>query len=168
MNVYLLRHGIAAALGTENNHQDELRALTPEGESKMRKAAQGLQRLGVELDLIASSPLVRARQSAEIVAEVLKFRHPVLLWPELEPGEPLDRVLKKLRGLPDRNSAMLAGHQPSIGYLASYLLFGSDKVSLPFKKGAIFSIQLSEVPRQETGELRWMLTSKMMRQIAEL
>jgi phosphohistidine phosphatase len=168
MNIHLLRHGIAAPLGSENQYQDQLRELTPDGMSKMRKAAQGLKRLGVTFDLIASSPLVRARQTAEIVSEIFKFREPVTFWQELEPEGSIDGFLQKLKELQNKSSALVVGHQPSIGCLASYLLCGNPEISLPFKKGAIFSIQLSELPPQSAGQLLWMLTSKLMRRVAEL
>jgi phosphohistidine phosphatase len=168
MNIYLLRHGIAAPLGQENQFQDEERVLTPEGMLKMRKAAQGLKRLGVTFDRIVSSPLVRARQSADIVAEVLSFREAIILWEDLEPSASPEAVAQRLAEFRERDSVLLAGHQPSIGCLASYFLFRNPKVPLPFKKGAIFCVGVTEVPPQQPAELKWMLTSKMLRQIAEL
>ena len=168
MNIYLLRHGIAAPLGQENQFQDEERALTSEGILKMRKAAQGLKRLGVTFDMIVSSPLVRARQSADIVADVLRFREAISLWEDLEPSGSPEGVAQRLAELRERDSVLLAGHQPSIGCLASYLISRNPKVSLPFKKGAIFCVGVTEVPPQQPAELQWMLTSKMLRQIAEL
>lgn len=168
MKICLLRHGTAAPLGPENNYRDEERALTPEGAIKMRKAAQGLKRLGLTLDLIASSPLLRAQQTAEIVADVLKFREPLRLWDDLAPEAPVEGALQKLEEFRDRETVLLTGHQPHIGCLAAHLIFGTSKVSLSFKKGALFSVLVSEVPPRAPGELQWVLSSKMMRQIAEL
>jgi phosphohistidine phosphatase len=168
MNIYLLRHGIAAPLAQENQFRDEQRALTSEGILKMRKAAQGLKRLGLTFDLIATSPLVRARQSAEMVAEALKFAEALSLWEELEPDGSPEDVAQKLEEFRKKESVLLVGHQPSIGCLASYLIFRNPKISLPFKKGAIFCVEATEVPPQQPAELQWVLTSKMLRQIAEL
>jgi phosphohistidine phosphatase len=166
MNIYLLRHGIAAAIGQENNFRDEQRALTPEGIDKMRQAAQGLKRLQVAFDVIAASPLIRARQTAEIVAEALKFRQPLDEWDELAPEGAVDAVLRRLHDFRECKSVLLVGHQPSIGCVTSYLVFGDARVSLPFKKGAVFCVQANDPPPW-AGELLWMLPSRMLRQIAE-
>jgi phosphohistidine phosphatase len=166
MNIHLLRHGIAAALGQENNFRDEQRALTAEGITKIRQAAKGLRKFQVEFDLVASSPLVRARQTAEIVAEALKFRQPLNEWDELVPEGAVEAVLRRLREFRECKSVLLVGHQPSIGCLASYLVSGDARVSLPFKKGAVFCFQTNDPPPW-AGELLWMLPSRMLRQIAE-
>ena len=166
MNIHLLRHGVAAALSQENTFRDEQRALTPEGIVKMRQAAQGLKRLQVNFDVIVSSPLVRARQTAEIVAEALKFRQPLDEWDELAPEGAVDAVLRRLHDYRECKSVLLVGHQPSIGCIASYLIFGDARVSLPFKKGALFCVQTND-PSPWAGELLWMLPSRMLRQIVE-
>lgn len=166
MNIHLLRHGIAAALSQENYFRDEQRALTSEGIVKMREAAQGLKRLQISFDLIASSPLIRARQTAEIVAEALKFRQPLDEWHELVPEGAVDDVLRRLHDFRECKSVLLVGHQPSIGCIASYLVFGDARVSLPFKKGALFCVQANDPPPW-AGELLWMLPSRMLRQVAE-
>ena len=166
MNIHLLRHGIAAALGQENNFRDEQRALTPEGVEKMRQTAQGLKRLQVGFDMIASSPLIRARQTAEIVAEALKFRPPLDEWDELVPEGAVDAVLRRLHEFHECKSVLLVGHQPSIGCIASFLVFGDARVSLPFKKGAVFCVQANGPPPW-AGELLWMLPSRMLRHMAE-
>jgi len=166
MNIYLLRHGIAAALSQENNFRDEQRALTVEGIAKMSEAAQGLRKLQVDFEVIASSPLVRARQTAEIVAEALKFRQPLDEWNELVPDGPVEAILRRLHDFRECKSALLVGHQPSIGCIASYLVFGDARVSLPVKKGALLCVQANHPPPW-AGELLWMLPSRMLRQIAE-
>ena len=166
MNIHLLRHGTAAALAQENNFRDEQRALTTEGIAKIRQAAQGLKRLQVTFDVIVSSPLVRARQTAEIVAEAMKFRQPLDEWVELVPEGSADAALRRLEDFRECRSVLLVGHQPSIGCIASYLIFGDARVSLSFKKGAVFCVQANDPPPW-AGELLWALPSRMLRQIAE-
>jgi len=167
MHIHLLRHGVAAPIGQDNNFRDEQRALTSEGIAKMRQAAQGLKRLQTDFDLIISSPLLRARQTAEIVADVLKFRRPMDEWDELVPEGAVEGVLRRLHSLGECKSVLLVGHQPSVGCIASYLVFGDARVSLPFKKGAVFCVQTNDPPPW-AGELLWTLPSRMLRQIAEL
>ena len=167
MNIHLLRHGIAGPLAQENNFRDEQRALTEEGFTKMRQAAQGLKRLQTNFDLIVSSSLVRARQTGEIVAEATKFRQPLDEWDELAPEGSVEALLRRLQGFRECRSILLVGHEPSIGCIASYLIFGDPKVSLPFKKGALFCVQANDPPPWR-GELLWTLPSRMLREIAEL
>jgi phosphohistidine phosphatase len=168
MNIHLLRHGIAAPLAEENDFRDEKRRLTPEGELKLRRAAQGLKLLQVSFDLIVSSPLIRAKETAEIVAEVIKYKPAIDIWDELEPEGTAESVCSRLRPHLEKGSLLLVGHQPSIGVLASYLLTGSSSRSLPFKKGSIFSLEMTELPPASIGNLNWMLSSRMLRQIAGL
>jgi len=165
MDIYLLRHAIAAPLGEDNHFEDAERALTPAGSKKMRDASLGLKELSPGFDLVASSPLVRARETAEIVADVLKFKDRIQLWEELAPGAPIEGILRKLRDLQDNASALLVGHQPDIGLLASYLIFGSDQISLAFKKGGLCRIEVTALPPQSRGNLLWMLPPKILRMI---
>lgn len=167
MDIHILRHGIAAALGPDNNFQDEQRELTAEGVQKMRSAAQGLVRLEIDFDLIASSPLIRAQQTARIVAEALKFREPIASWDELVPEGQVEHVMNRLAGCQNRNSVLLVGHQPNVGCLAAYLLSVNARRSFPFKKGAILSVRVSKVPPSSADELLWMLPSRMLRRIGE-
>ena len=167
MNLYLMRHGIAEPLGEGNQFLDFMRALTPEGHRKLREICKGLKRLGVEFQLLASSPLVRARETAEVVGEVLHFQQPVQLWNELEAGGSLPLLLKKLEASGPLNSILLVGHQPDLGFLASHLVFGSSHVALDFKKGGICCIQISEFPLQVPAELVWMLPPRVLRVISE-
>ena len=168
MNVYLLRHGIAAPLAAENHYRDELRELTPEGQSKMRRAAQGMKCLGMTFDVVASSPLIRCRQTAEIVREALAIGTPLQIWNDLAPEGDIGSVLQRLQELEDHPSLLAVGHQPSIGCLAATLIAGNGKISLPFRKGSLWGINLPAGFSTQSGELELMLTSKMMRQIANL
>ena len=168
MNIHLLRHGIASPLAEENDFRDEKRRLTPQGEIKLRRAAQGLKLLQVSFDLIASSPLIRAKETAEIVAEVIKHKPPIDIWDELEPEGTAESVCSRLHAHFEKGSLLLVGHQPSIGVLASFLLTGSSSRSLPFKKGSIYSLEVTELPPVSVGLLNWMLSSRMLRQIAGL
>ena len=166
MNIHLMRHGIAVPLAEENSFQDKKRRLTPEGIQRLRRAALGLRVLQVSFDLIASSPLIRARETAEIVAEVLKYKLNVETWEEMEPEGTPESVCSRLHAHFDKESILLVGHQPSIGALASFLLTGSSSRSLSFKKGSIFCLEVNEVPPLSIGNLNWMLSSRMLRQIA--
>ncbi|PYV46023.1 MAG: phosphohistidine phosphatase SixA [Acidobacteria bacterium] len=165
MRIYLLRHGIAEPQSESNDFSDANRALTPAGITKLKQAGLGLTKLGVRLELVASSPLVRARETAENVTAILKCKEPIQLWDELAPGGSLDGLMQKLQRHQDKDSVLLVGHQPDMGFLASFLVFGSNQISLAFKKGAICCVQVNEVPPQFPGELLWMLTPKILKKL---
>src|SRR5262249_14528043 len=167
MHIYLLRHGIAAPANEDNQFSDAKRALTPEGATKMREVTAGLRKLGVTFDLVVSSPLLRAKETADIVVEGLKIKEPTREWKQLEPDGSIEELISQLQKHQQKGSVLLVGHQPFMGFLACYLVFGSEKVSLAFKKGGICCIRVDELPLKSTGELVWMLPPKILRRLAE-
>src|SRR3954468_13227503 len=121
--LYLLRHGIAVPHGTPGIEDDQ-RPLTPQGERRMKQVARGLRRLDLELDRIVSSPLPRARRTAEIVAKVLKCEE------VLEEADALraDRDALSIRdwiGTRSEPRLMLVGHDPAISELVGLLITGA-------------------------------------------
>ena len=97
--LYIMRHGLAVARGTEGFSDDSKRPLTPDGKEKMRDVAKGLKRAGVKLDWIVSSPLIRAVETAEIVAATLNSNVP------LGTSSPVQRLPKKSRTVSYRAAA---------------------------------------------------------------
>lgn len=163
--LYLVRHGVAVDAGP--GISDAERALTPEGGRKMTRAAIGLHRLGVRPDVILSSPLRRAEQTAERLRSVLTPDTAVEIFAPLAPGhEPLD-VLKTLATYRGSQHIVLVGHQPDMGELAAYLVSGSSTlVTFDFKKGAVAAIAVTALPPRSPGLLRWFMTSKQLRALA--
>jgi len=89
MNIYIIRHAIAVEEGTPGYESDSERPLTDKGRKKMRQIARGLRNIGVEFDLILSSPYVRARETAEILAQVFKVKKKIAFTENLIPfGNP--------------------------------------------------------------------------------
>ena len=108
MNLYILRHGIAVEPGTPGYEKDADRPLTPEGERKLWQITEAMEALELSFDLILSSPYLRARQTAEIVAEALKARKRLELSDSLTPGgssKKLIELLNRLQPPPDERSA---------------------------------------------------------------
>ena len=167
MHIYLLRHGIAAPANEDNQFSDAKRALTPEGATKMREVTAGLKKLGVTFDLVVSSPLLRAKETADIIVEGLKIKEPTREWKQLEPDGSIEELMSQLQKHQQKGSVLLVGHQPFMGFLACYLVFGSDKVSLAFKKGGICCIRVDDLRLKSAGELVWMLPPKILRHLAE-
>jgi phosphohistidine phosphatase len=162
MDIFLLRHAEAEPLGESNQFRDDSRALTGEGRKQMKNAALGLQALDIHFDLIASSPLIRARETAEIVAEIGKSGKPIDIWDELSPGVKPAALYERIKACGRVNSILLVGHEPDMGIIASHLLVGSGKVSIPFKKAGLCRIAVDAFPPTLPGNLKWMLTPKIL------
>src|SRR5215472_12589652 len=96
MNLFILRHGLAVEPGTHRLSRDSDRQLTPKGKRKVREVARAMKAMGLSFDLILTSPYVRARQTAEIVAEELHARKRLEIADELKPGGSMDELIERL------------------------------------------------------------------------
>lgn len=162
--LYVMRHGIAAEPAPGVSDAD--RALTAEGVEKTRRVAVGLQKLGVKPELIVSSPLRRAEETARLVGDVLAHRVTIEFCPPLAGGFSAEDIVKSLRPYRSVGELLLVGHQPDLGDLASYLLTGSAKLApLPFKKAGVAAITLGAIPPRSAGMLEWFLTPSQLRAI---
>jgi phosphohistidine phosphatase len=164
LELYLIRHGVAAERG-KDWPDDSKRPLTPEGIARLRKEARGLNEIGVGFDQIVTSPLVRTRQTAEVFAEELKSKPPIVTSDALAPaGSPalaIQEITKHVR----KARVALVGHEPNLGELAG-LLIGA-RTPLEFKKGGIARIDFDALPPKGAGILRWFLTPKMLRALGD-
>ena len=158
--IYLIRHGVAEER-SEAWPDDGKRPLTEEGEQRMRKSARGLARMGVSLDVVLTSPLVRARQTAELVAAAFDPRPHLVTAESLAPGGSYQAVIADLEKHTKKISIALVGHEPGIGELAARL--AGSRHPFEFKKGAVCRIDLDALPPTGPGTLRWFLTPKVMR-----
>jgi phosphohistidine phosphatase len=159
MYIYIIRHGIAE--DHAHSLRDEDRALTEEGKEKMKEAARGLKRMDPDITRIFSSPLVRAIQTAEIVAAELKMK--VDLLKQLAPGHTPVEVCDSLKLHKSKASAVaVVGHEPDCSELASHLLDAPGGVNIDFKKGAVCLIE-SESLEMGSGCLLWHLSPKALR-----
>jgi phosphohistidine phosphatase len=165
LELYLIRHGIAA--DARAGEPDETRALTEEGITQLRREAEGLDALEVVWDVILSSGLVRAWQTAEVLARTMEAEAPVVRMPALEPSGSTEEVLRELakyqRTNPGATRLALVGHEPGMGELAARLLRAQNP--LPFKKGAICCIDLAERPPRGVGVLRWFAPPRILRRV---
>ena len=162
--LYLIRHGLAADRDDEYP-DDAKRPLTSEGVSRLRKEAKGLQALGVVFDQILTSPLVRAKQTAEVIAQGQDEKVPVAQLDALAPGGTPAQVVHALVEYSQRRSIALVGHEPNMGELAAKLL--GTRTPVPFKKGAICCIEFEALPPAKPGSLAWFATPRMLRKLAQ-
>ena len=160
--LYLIRHGVAEERGSAWP-DDAKRPLTEEGMSQLRKSARGLARLGVSLDVIVTSPFVRTRQTAEIVASAFDPRPHIVTAESLVPGGTPQALLADLGKQTRRRCIAIVGHEPGIGELAARLI--GSRHPIEFKKGAVCRIDVDTLPPAGPGTLRWLLTAKIMKSV---
>ena len=165
MILYIVRHGIAQQRGGPGVSSDSERALSPKGKMRTLRVARGLQRLGCRPGRICTSPLVRAEQTAGIMAEVLCPEAPLDVCDFLAPGATTTNVVKWLRSL-EEDCAMIVGHMPDTALVASGLLAAEGAVALQFKKAAVCCISFDDPPGQGLGQLEWLLQPRQLRAIA--
>ena len=150
MDLYVLRHGTAIARGQWEGDDGD-RPLSDEGREEMVRVAAGLAKLELGLDLIVTSPLARALQTAEIVAEQLGIQDKMVLDERLGAGFSANRLPKVLRTYADAKSLMLVGHEPGLSAAVESLVGGR----IILKKGGMAYVQLADVAKK--GELAWLL-----------
>jgi len=158
--LYLIRHGLAEARG-EAWPDDTKRPLTERGVARLRKSGRGLVNLGVSFDVIVTSPLVRARQTADALASTFDVRPPIVTAEALAPGGTWAALSAELEKHSRRSAIALVGHEPGMGELAARLL--GSKEPIPFKKGAVARIDVDALPPSGPGLLRWFLPPKILR-----
>jgi phosphohistidine phosphatase len=162
MNVGLFRHGPAVASGTKGVSEAD-RPLTPEGRTKTLQAAKGLKALDLDIDAIFTSPLPRALQTAEIVADVLRLPAPEVL-DELSPGGSARRLLEGLRKL-DAKTPLLVGHEPLLSTAVSLAVSGGEAGSFELKKAGLAWVELDDASARARGVLKLLLTGSALRKL---
>ena len=169
MELYIIRHAIAQPLGSKNDFTDEKRALTPDGRDRMRDGARGLRKLGVELDLIMTSPLVRAVETAEVVANVFGVsKKEIEQTANLAPGASFEDLFAEIKSRTGVESVALIGHQPDLGELICRMVKGNGGFALELKKGSVCCINISETVPELHGALSWLMTPRQLRLISKL
>src|SRR5262245_16964192 len=158
--LYLIRHGVAEERG-EAWPDDTKRPLSEDGIARMRKSVRALAALDVVIDVILTSPLVRTKQTAEIVASSLDPKPPIVTVESLAPGGAHAAILADLEKQVRKTRIGIVGHEPGIGELAARLI--GSRHAVEFKKGAICRIDVEELPPGGPGDLRWFLPPKFLR-----
>ena len=162
MDLYLVRHAIAERRGSAGVLDDHSRKLTPAGIKKMQHNVEALCRLKVTFDEIWTSPLLRAKQTADILVEGLRLTKRPYIVRALAPGQKSEILIQRLSRHARDASIALVGHEPDLGKLASYLLLGSPLEAVAFKKGGVARIEVNNFKPFVRGCLHWLLTPKQM------
>jgi phosphohistidine phosphatase len=158
MKLVLVRH--AAAVDRSSDISEEARYLTPEGRVFFRKTARTLLKNGIEPGLILSSPLLRAVQTADILAEALAYSGPLVVRDELRPGFDMHALYKLLDDYRSADELVLVGHEPDLSTLVAFL------ISLPggfnFKKGAAVRLKIDPANLPASTSFKWLAVGKKL------
>ena len=167
MHLLLVRHASAEdrAAFAAAGRDDDRRPLTERGARRMRRGAAGLASELERLDAIATSPLVRAVQTADILAEAFPRAARETL-PALAPGGDRPTLLAWLAGQ-GRECVAMVGHEPDLSELAAWLLTAEARPFMDFKKGAVCLLVFDREPRAGDAELIWHLAPRQLRALAK-
>ena len=163
MRVLVVRHAIAedAAAYARDHTDDAGRPLTSEGRKKMKRIARGLHALVPEIQLLATSPLTRAFQTAEIIAAAYDVE-PVI-EPVLAPGCPPADVARWLQRTASHETVAIVGHEPALSHTVSWLLAGGERAFVEIKKGGALLLEFPDAVAATHASLAWALTPSQLR-----
>jgi phosphohistidine phosphatase len=161
MQLYLIRHADAEPVGSPGVETDEQRPLTAKGIEQVQQLASFFRRLAVTPGLILTSPLTRARQTAERLAEGLRLESGLVVEePELAPGGSTKKLARRLA----RRSAetvFVVGHEPDLGRHTGWLI-GSKRATIEFAKAGVACVDLANPIEKGCGTLRWLVTPSLL------
>ncbi len=163
MQLLVIRHAKAEDVldFAQTGQTEALRPLTESGRKKMQRAAAGLLSEVEFIDVLAASPLLRTRQTAEIVAEIYVGRT-VMELDALAPGGAPEELLAWLRSHRDVAVVAIVGHEPDLGELVGWLLCGCHESVIAMKKGSACLLSLDSGITPGKARLVWSLTASQL------
>lgn len=164
MRVVLFRHGPAGKRDPAQWPDDAARPLTERGTERTRRAIRGLVRQLDGVNVVLTSPLVRAAQTADLLVEAMGKEPAVETLDALSPGGAQRTILRRLGEASARHTIVLVGHEPDLGKLASALALGAPS-PLALKKSGACAIVFDDAPKLGGGRLEWLLTPRLLRRL---
>ncbi len=166
MELYILRHAIAVQRGTPGYERDSERPLTPKGVKKMRAIAKGMQALGLDFDLILSSPFPRAKETAEIVAKTFKALKKLKFSDSLAVGGDAAELIDELnQTYNSHQSILLVGHEPYLSDLISVLVAGDSRIDVTMKKGGLCKLTVNSLQYARCATLDWLIAPRHLTRV---
>ncbi|MDE1725948.1 MAG: phosphohistidine phosphatase SixA [Thaumarchaeota archaeon] len=164
MDLFILRHG-EAGRSSATVRDDSKRTLSVEGEKEVKDISKGIKSLGIEFDYILTSPLLRSKQTAELVSKIIMPKNPIKELDELKPEGNKLQFYNKLSNLKQDSSVLIVGHEPYLSELIGEAIsHGECKIDL--KKASLARIRITITLPKLKGELRWLLTPKHLKRMA--
>jgi phosphohistidine phosphatase len=162
MKLYLIRHSNAVELSAADYEDDSQRPLTAKGCEKMETITSALKELGMKPDLIVSSPYMRAKQTAEILAQGLKYKAKIEINEALVPMAEADGIVGEINEKYLVEELVLVGHEPSLSMLIGMLTAGNAEMALTMKKGGVCCLLVDDLRIERRATLEWLLTPKIL------
>jgi phosphohistidine phosphatase len=160
VDIYILRHGKAEDGTAEGG--DEARRLTKKGAEEIGGVGLWMAAQGLTFDLITASPLVRAQETAAIIAMTLEYKKKPGSWDVLAPGGEPDAVCHAISRHAKSSAILLVGHEPLLSSLVSRIISGNEDAGIIMTKGGLAKIRDVTFTQRPSGELHWLLTAKQM------
>ena len=163
VELFILRHGKAEARAMGTNDAD--RALTGQGREEIKKIGRWTVTMGYTFDIIATSPLKRAMQTAEIIGQTTGQEHTIQAWDLLSPGGDLDALSRQISSSGGDGSVLIVGHEPMLSIVISRVISGNAMTSVILAKGAFARIKNVTFHDQLSGDLHSLITPKQLPEI---
>ena len=164
MDLYIVRHAWAGHYGDPAWPDDRLRPLTEDGRERFARVVERLVELDFAPGLIATSPMVRCRQTADLIAQGVPDSPEVVELDELYPGSDLQGLMKwTARAQREHEQVAWVGHAPDVGRLAAAVIGKAEGEGwIRFAKGAVAAVRFDDRPKAGEGELRWLVTANVL------
>ena len=166
MDLILIRHAEAGERDPNSWPDDDLRPVSADGQRKQTAAAEAMRKLGIEFDFLVTSPLLRARQTAEILAQVYAWKEPPLADDALGNDCTVPAVVKLLAKFPPSSTVALVGHEPAFSKLAAALIGRSADARLRLKKSGVIGIAFDGPAEPGRGMLIFLWRPGQLRKAA--
>ena len=162
MRIYLIRHSNAVDPGTPGYEEDSQRPLTEKGRDKMNKISATLKKMNVKPDLIVSSSYVRARQTAEVLAKVMKYKRNICFSDALIPMGDAGDMIGEINEKYDVDELVLVSHEPFISDLVGILVASRPDIAINIKNGGVCCLSADDLHMERTAVLEWLLPPKIL------
>jgi len=167
MDVILIRHGKAGNRDPNSWPDDDDRPLTAEGQAEHRAVMRAARKMGIKFDFLVTSPLRRAKETADIVAAAYRWPEEPQVAAELGHGYSVAAVVKLLAKFPPTSRVALVGHEPDFSALATALIGGKTGLGLQIKKSGIAGVRFEGPAEAGAGLLLYLLKPSQLRKIGE-
>ncbi|MEI8289226.1 MAG: phosphohistidine phosphatase SixA [Verrucomicrobiota bacterium] len=166
MNLFILRHGIASDPGEDGlakDLKDADRPLSTKGKQRMWRITEAMRTMELTFDAVVSSPLLRARQTAQIVTEALELRRKLVLTDQLAPtGSPRLLIEQLNAQSPRAENLLFVGHEPYLSELIALLIAGNTTAMIDLRKGGLAKLEVEKLRFGRCATLVWLLTPKQL------
>ncbi len=163
MKLYILRHGDAADSDDPRFGNDADRPLTVRGFRRTKLLAHALRQWGISFKIIFSSPLLRARETAEIMERGLRLQGRLEFSDQLAPSGDVAKLVDEINAVrPVPESVLLVGHEPYLSSLISLLCTGGPKFSVTLKKGGLCRMEIGQLKAARCAQLEWLFAPRLL------